>query len=127
MEIRDDRIYSRDHLWVLAEGNTATVGITDHAQDELGEIVYLDLPAIGKRVARGESMGEIESVKTVSQLIAPLSGDVAEQNQGAIDKPELVNSAPYTDGWLVRLRLDDDSGIGELLSAADYRSLTEGS
>jgi glycine cleavage system H protein len=127
MEIRDDRAYSREHLWVLAEGNTATVGITDHAQDELGEIVYLDLPAQGKRVERGESMGEIESIKTVSQLIAPVSGDVTEQNQGAIDKPELVNSAPYTDGWLVRLRLAEDSGIGELLSAADYRTLTDGS
>jgi glycine cleavage system H protein len=125
MEILDDRVYSRDHLWVLADGDSATLGITDHAQDELGEIVYLDLPAVGAHIERGKSMGEIESIKTVSELIAPVSGEVTERNQAATDKPELVNSRPYQDGWLIRVRLDNDSEMRELLSAVDYRSISE--
>jgi glycine cleavage system H protein len=125
MEIPEDRTYSREHLWVLSEGQTATIGITDHAQDELGEIVYLDLPATGAHLEQGKSMGEIESVKTVSQLVAPITGEVTERNQAAIDRPEVINSAPYTDGWLIKLRLAGASGMESLLSPADYRSLTQ--
>jgi len=126
MQIRDDRTYSRDHVWVTADDGLATVGITDHAQDELGEITYLDLPEPGSQVRAGTSMGEIESIKTVSQLIAPVTGEVTERNQAPIDQPALVNSDPYGEAWLVKIRLADRAELDQLLSAADYRALTEG-
>ena len=125
MQTPDDRRYHAEHTWVQADGDVATVGITDHAQDELGEIVYIQLPEAGATVTRGTSMGEIESVKTVSELISPVTGVVQERNENAIEKPEVINSDPYDKGWLVRVRLSDPAELATLLSAADYQALTE--
>jgi glycine cleavage system H protein len=127
MLIPDDRRYSPEHVWAQIDAGQATTGITDHAQDELGEIVYLDLPAAGSAVSRGVSMGEIESVKTVSDLIAPVSGTVVERNEAAMEKPGLVNADPYGAGWLVRVRVDQGAESEELISADEYRTLTEAS
>jgi glycine cleavage system H protein len=120
MEYPDDLKYSREHEWVRTENGAGTVGITDFAQDELGDIVYLQLPEVGARVQQGVSMGEVESIKSVSQLIAPVSGEVLERNAAAMGKPELVNRDPYGDGWLVRVRLSDQAEIANLLSASEY-------
>lgn len=116
----DDRKYSKEHEWLLTDGDTATIGITDYAQDQLGDIVYVDLPEAGSTVAQFEKMGEIESVKAVSDLYTPASGEVVEVNQQVVEKPELVNSDPYGAGWLIRIRLSDPSEAGKLMSAADY-------
>jgi glycine cleavage system H protein len=121
----DDRRYSSDHTWAQQIGELVSTGITDHAQDELGDIVYIQIPDTGATVTRGSSMGEIESVKTVSDLVSPVTGVVQERNEGAIEKPEIVNSDPYGEGWLVRVRLSDSSELASLLSAADYQALTE--
>jgi len=122
----DDRRYSSDHAWAQLSGATATAGITDHAQDELGDIVYVQLPETGSTVARGTSMGEIESVKTVSDLVSPISGTVVERNEGVLQKPDLVNSDPYGVGWLVRVEISERSELENLMSAAEYQALTEG-
>ena len=123
MDIPADLRYSKEHEWVRVDGDTATVGITDYAQDQLGDIVYLDLPAAGASVAQDEKMGEIESVKAVSELFSPISGEVVEVNQDAVDSPELVNEEPYGRGWLVNVRLRDASELGNLLSAEAYEEL----
>ena len=124
MDIPQDLRYSPTHQWVRADGELATVGITDFAQDELGEIVYLDLPSKGTAVQQGTKMGEVESIKTVSELISPVTGTVDEANAAALDKPQLVNSEPYGAGWLLRVRLSD-AGSDGLLSPAEYSAQTE--
>jgi glycine cleavage system H protein len=116
--------YAGSHQWVSLEGDVATVGITDFAQDELGEIVYIQLSESGSALSQGSSMGEIESVKTVSDLLSPVSGEVLERNTQALDKPEIVNSDPYGEGWLVRVRTSDRSELEQLLSAEAYSELT---
>ena len=116
----DDRRYSKEHEWLKIEGDSATIGVTDYAQEQLGDIVYLDLPEPGTTIAQFEKMGEIESVKAVSDLYTPASGEVLEANPAVVDKPELVNSDPHGDGWLLRIRLSDPSEADALLSAADY-------
>ena len=123
MTIPADLRYSREHEWVRVEGGVATVGITDYAQDQLGDIVYLDLPATGAAVAQHERMGEIESVKAVSDLFSPVSGEVVEVNQEAVDSPELVNQEPYGRGWLLRVRLRDPGELEALLSSQAYDEL----
>ncbi len=123
MNIPTDLAFSKEHEWVRSEGDTATIGITDYAQDQLGDIVYLDLPAIGAALAQDGKMGEIESVKAVSDLFAPVSGEVLEINQAAIDEPEIVNEQPYGDGWLFRLRLSQSAQLEGLLSAEAYDEL----
>jgi glycine cleavage system H protein len=125
MRIPDDRKYSGDHVWVVADGSETTLGITDHAQDELGELTYLDLPEPGKHTQAGVSMGEIESIKTVSQFVSPVTGIVSERNQAVLDQPTSVNSDPYS-SWLVKVRLEAQGELDGLLSAEDYRRLTEG-
>ncbi|HXK34027.1 MAG TPA: glycine cleavage system protein GcvH [Dehalococcoidia bacterium] len=120
----DDRKYSKEHEWLLIDGDTATVGITDYAQDQLGDIVYVDLPEAGSTVTQFEKMGEIESVKAVSDLYTPASGEVVEVNQQVVEKPELVNSDPHGAGWLIRIRLADASEADRLMSAADYDAFT---
>lgn len=125
MQIPDDRRYHTEHTWAQAYGDAVTVGITDHAQDELGDIVFVQLPDVGASVERGSSMGEIESVKTVSDLISPVSGKVVERNQATLDKPEQINSDPYGTGWLVRVELSEASELEGLLSASQYRALSE--
>ena len=122
MEIRDDRRYTPEHEWLLVDGSEGVIGITDFAQDELGDVVYVAMPKIGVRLVRGQSFGEIESVKTVSELFAPVAGEVIAVNGRLVSEPELVNASPYEDGWMVRIRLDEGHTAGELLDADAYRA-----
>ena len=125
MNIPPDLRYSPEHEWVRlnAAGDTATVGVTDYAQDQLGDIVYLDLPAAGATLTQFGKMGEIESVKAVSDLYAPIGGEVVEVNQEAIDSPELVNNDAYGRGWLIKVRLAGAAEMDKLLSAEAYDEL----
>lgn len=120
MAVPPELRYTKEHEWVRIDGDTATVGITDYAQEQLGDLVYLDLPKVGAALRQLEKLGEIESVKAVSDLFAPVTGEVTEQNQEAVKSPELVNQEPYGRGWLLRLRLSDASELEKLLSAEQY-------
>jgi glycine cleavage system H protein len=121
--IPDDRKYSQDHEWVQVEGDIATVGITDHAAGELGDIVYVDLPEVGAEYSAGDAVGSIESVKAVAELYLPVSGEIVEIN-GALDAdPGLVNNSPLDDGWMVKVRLVDPAELDTLLDAAAYEDL----
>ena len=125
MELPEDRRYTPEHEWLLVDANDAslaTVGITDFAQDELGDVVFVAMPKVGSRAVRGQAFGEIESVKTVSELFAPASGEVLEVNTALVDEPERVNNSPYSDGWMVRIRLDDPTELDSRLDAAGYRA-----
>jgi glycine cleavage system H protein len=115
-----DRRYTKEHEWVRVEDDLGTVGITDYAQDQLGDIVYLDLPSPGTQVKQLDKLGEIESVKAVSDLYSPVSGEMVEANQEVVDRPELVNQSPYEEGWLVRVRLADTAEVDNLLTAEQY-------
>ena len=117
--------YHPEHDWARIEGDTATLGITWYAQDALGEIVHFEPPEEGGSVAMGESYGEVESVKAVSDLIAPLSGEILEVNPALADAPETINEDPYGDGWLLRVRLGDPAEVDQLLDADAYRKLLE--
>ena len=117
--------YHPDHDWARIEGDTATLGITWYAQDALGEIVHFEPPDEGGSVAKDESYGEVESVKAVSDLIAPLSGEILEVNQSLTDEPERINEDPYGDGWLIRIRLSDPSEVNGLLDVDAYRELID--
>jgi glycine cleavage system H protein len=121
----DDLRYHTEHDWARIEGETATLGITWYAQDALGEIVHYEPPEEGSSVAKDESYGEVESVKAVSDIVAPLSGEVTEVNRKAVEEPETINEDPYGDGWLIRVRLSDPSEADGLLDAAAYRQLLE--
>ncbi len=114
--------YSKEHEWVKLDGQRATVGITDFAQAELGDIVFVELPAVGQQLKANTTFGTVESVKTVSDLFAPLSGKVVEVNERLQDSPELVNSSPYEDGWMVVLEVEDTAGMNELLDAQAYEA-----
>ena len=116
----DDLMYHEEHDWARVEGETATFGITWYAQDALGEVVFFDAPEVGATVSKGQSYAEIESVKAVSDVIAPLSGEIAEVNPGISGNPETVNEDPYGEGWLVKVKLSDPSEAESLMSAADY-------
>ena len=115
-----DLRYTKEHEWLRVQDGTGTVGITDYAQDQLGDIVYVDLPALGTQVSYLGKFGEIESVKAVSELYSPVSGEVVEVNEALKDKPELVNEVPYGEGWMVRVLLADPGELGGLLSAQEY-------
>src|SRR3990172_1335052 len=115
-----DLKYTKEHEWVRVDGGAGTVGITDYAQDQLGDIVYVDLPDVGTQVTYLEKLGEIESVKAVSELFSPVSGEVVEVNGALTDKPELVNESPYGDGWMLRVRLSDPAELDNLLTAQQY-------
>ena len=121
----DQLKYHREHDWARIEGDTATLGVTWYAQDALGELVHYEPPDVGSSLARDESYGEVESVKAVSDLIAPLSGEVVEVNQGVVEAPETVNSDPYGAGWLVKIRLSEPSEVDDLLDAQAYKKLLE--
>ncbi|MCU0308702.1 MAG: glycine cleavage system protein GcvH [Thermoleophilia bacterium] len=123
----DDLRYHREHDWVRVEGDEAVFGITWYAQDQLGEVVYFDPPEVGATTTAGESYGELESVKAVSDIIAPASAEVLAVNQGVVDTPEVVNSDPYGAGWLIRVRLSDPAELDGLLDAAAYREYLAGS
>jgi len=120
VNIPADLKYTKSHEWVRVEGDIATIGITDHAQSELGDIVYVDLPTPGRALRTGDSFGSVESVKTVSDVYAPVGGEVAEVNPALGGQAELLNSDPYGDGWLVKIRLSDASEADGLLSAEAY-------
>jgi glycine cleavage system H protein len=120
-----DRLYSETHEWVTVEGQTATVGITDYAQAQLGDVVFLELPRQGQRLQSGDSFGVIESVKAASDLYAPVGGTVLEVNEKLAQSPELVNGDPFGEGWLIRMQLSGESGAG-LLDEAGYRAMTQG-
>lgn len=116
--------YTEEHEWARADGARVTVGITAYAQDALGDVVYVDLPATGTRVEQGQPFGEVESTKSVSDLYAPLSGTIVERNESLESQPELVNSDPYGDGWMVIIEADDAAAVDGLMSADDYEKLT---
>lgn len=115
-----DRKYSKEHEWVVAEGDVVTIGISDFAQDQLGEVVYVDLPDTGDALNAGDTFGEIESVKSVSELYAPVTGEVIEVNDSLPDSPETVNQDPHGEGWMIKVRLDDPSELDTLMSADEY-------
>jgi glycine cleavage system H protein len=123
VESPDDLLYSADHEWVRVMGSVVRIGITDYAQDALGDVVYVQTPDIGRRVVSGESFSEVESTKSVSDIYAPVSGRVLAVNDALTDDPSLVNSAPYTDGWICEIEVDSED-FSHLLTAADYRKLT---
>ena len=122
MNVPEELQYTRSHEWVRREGETATVGITDHAQDELGDVVFVELPEVGATFDAGEAFGAVESVKAVSDLYAPVGGEVVEVNSALEDAPEKINEDPYGDGWILKLRA---GGEGDLLSAQEYEQFLE--
>ena len=121
----DDLRYHREHDWARIEGDVATLGITWYAQDALGEIVHYEPPDEGAALARDESYGEVESVKAVSDVVAPLSGEVVELNAKVVDEPEMINEDPYGEGWLVRIRISEPSEVDDLMDADAYLKLLE--
>ena len=121
----EDLLYHAEHDWARIDGDEAVLGVTWYAQDALGELVHYEPPDVGATVSRNASYGEVESVKAVSDLIAPLSGEVLEVNQRVVDAPETVNEDPYGDGWLIRIRMTDAAERDELLSLDDYRKVLE--
>ncbi len=124
-EFPDDLKYMKSHEWVRIEGDTATIGITDYAQHQLGDIVYVELPEIGRTLEKESSAGEIESVKAVGEILMPLSGEVVEINAIIIESPESINSSPYGDGWMMKIKVSNSSEINELLSVEDYKKIVE--
>jgi glycine cleavage system H protein len=122
--VPSDLRYTKDHEWVRVEGDTATIGVTDFAAGQLGDVVFVDLPAVGKAVDQYATFGVVESVKAVSDLYAPVSGEVVDVNADLGAKPELVNSDPFGDGWMIKVKVGDSSQLGDLLDAAGYEKLT---
>ncbi|MEM7140478.1 MAG: glycine cleavage system protein GcvH [Actinomycetota bacterium] len=126
MNVPDNLRYSSDHEWVLVDGDTAKVGITDYAQDALGDVVFVDLPATGSAIGAADSFGEVESTKSVSELYAPVSGEIAAVNDALVDTPEKLNEDPYGEGWIVTISISDPTELDGLLDADGYRALIEG-
>jgi|TARA_B110000908_G_scaffold1918_1_gene2478 glycine cleavage system H protein len=126
MNIPSELKYTKDHEWIQIEGTIATIGITDFAQGELGDIVYVDVDTLDDTVAEGEVFGSVEAVKTVSDLFMPLTGEVIEFNDTLEDDPELVNTDPYNKGWMIKIKFTDNSQLEDLLDAAAYENLVKG-
>jgi glycine cleavage system H protein len=126
MNIPDNLKYTQDHEWVLIDGDTVTVGITDFAQSELGDIVYVDVDTLDETLAKDEVFGSVEAVKTVSDLLLPVSGEVIEFNEGLEDAPEKINTDPYGDGWIIKVKVVDSSELDTLLDATAYKELVAG-
>ena len=123
--IPDDLHYSKDHEWVRVDGNNAIVGITDYAQDSLGDVVYVELPKVGDEFAANESFGSVESVKAVSEVFCPVSGEIVSINETLSDTPEKVNQDPYGEGWMIRVKLANPGEVDSLLTAAEYEDFTK--
>ena len=123
MQIPEENYYTKDHEWAQVDENVVTVGVTEYAQDSLGEIVYVELPEEGQKVTQNEPFGVVESVKAVSDLVAPVSGTVIEVNQGVMDSPGTINDDPMNDGWLIRIEMDTEKELANLMRAPDYRKL----
>jgi glycine cleavage system H protein len=125
MDIPEHLKYSKEHEWVLVEGKTVTIGITDFAQDELGDIVYVELPEVGEKVVKDDPFGAVESVKAVSDVYAPVSGTVLEVNDVLPDTPETINDDPYGDGWMIRVEISDEEELRDLMSHEEYAEYVE--
>lgn len=125
MKIPAELKYTEDHEWIRVEGDTATVGVTDFAQGELGDVVFVEIETEGEELAKGDTFGTVEAVKTVSDLFMPVDGEVTEVNEALADEPELVNKDPYGKGWMVKIKLSDASQLDELLSADAYKKMIE--
>jgi glycine cleavage system H protein len=123
MKVPEELRYTKEHEWVRVKGNEAEVGITDYAQGELGDVIFVELPQTGSKLAQMKPFGTIDAVKTVSDLFAPVSGEVAAVNDSLQQNPALVNQSPYQNGWMVRIRMEDPKEIEKLLSASDYEKL----
>ncbi len=123
MNYPDNLKYTKEHEWIRCEGDVAYVGITDYAQQQLGDIVFVDIQTVGETLEAGEAFGTIEVVKTISDLFLPVSGEILEQNEALADQPELVNSDPYGEGWLIKMKPAADADFDSLLDAAAYREL----
>ena len=123
MEVKENLSYTNDHEWIKVEGNIASVGITDFAQSELGDIVFIEVETIGENLNKNEVFGTVEAVKTVSDLFIPVSGKVLEFNSALEDNPELVNDSPYGDGWIVKIEITNTDEISDLLDSEAYKSL----
>ncbi len=117
-----DLKYDREHEWVRTDGDVVTIGISHFAQDQLGEVVYVDLPTAGDSIAAGDSFGEVESVKSVSELFSPVSGEIVEVNTALDDSPETVNSDPYGDGWMMKVKIADEAQVDALMEADEYEA-----
>jgi glycine cleavage system H protein len=122
----DDFYYSKDHEWIKVDGDFATVGITEFAQKQMGDVVYVELPEPGTELEFHQSIGVVESVKAVSDIYSPISGEVAEVNEGLNDSPELVNEDPHGRGWIIKLKIKDESDLEKLMTASDYEKFLEG-
>lgn len=120
MNIPENLRYSKDHEWIAVDGETATIGITDYAQHSLGDVVYIDLPRAGDKFGTHEAFGSVESVKAVSEIFTPVAGEVLEVNESINDTPESVNKEPYTDGWMVKVKMDNPGEADAMLSAVEY-------
>lgn len=123
MNVPGNLKYTNDHEWALVDGDVATIGITEYAAGELGDVVYVELPSIGDTALKGDSIGTIEAVKTVADIYSPVSGEVVEVNEALADTSELVNKDPYGEGWIVKIKLSDPSELDDLLSPEDYKKL----
>ena len=123
MAVPSELKYSKEHEWVKVEGNTVTIGITEYAQGELGDIVFVELPEVDDEINEGDTFGSVEPVKTVSELYAPVSGKVLESNEELEDSPEFVNESPYEKAWMVKVELSDESQLEELMSAEQYSEM----
>jgi len=126
MNVPEALQYSADHEWVGVDGNIATIGITDYAQDALGDVVFVDVPEVGAAVEAGATFSEVESTKSVSDIFAPVSGEIVAVNEQLADNPELLNSDPYGEGWICRISMSDQSQLGDLVDSAAYQALIEG-
>jgi glycine cleavage system H protein len=124
MQVPADLIYSSDHEWIRRDGSTVRMGITDYAQDALGDVVFVQVPSVGATVAKGQSFSEVESTKSVSDIYAPVSGQVTAVNAALGNTPELVNSDPYGEGWICEIEMTNEAELGDLLDAAGYSALT---
>ena len=123
MEIKPELKYTKDHEWISIDGDSATIGITDYAQGELGDIVYVEIEALGEELEKEEIFGSVEAVKTVSDLFLPVSGEITELNEGLEDNPELINDDPYGEGQIIKMKISNQSELSDLLSADDYKEL----
>jgi glycine cleavage system H protein len=125
MDIPEGLKYSKEHEWVLVESDVAIIGITEYAQDELGDIVYVELPQVGEKISKDDPFGSVESVKAVSDLFAPISGSVLEVNDTLPDSPETINEDPYGDGWMIKVQMTDKDELKDLMSSEDYTEYIE--
>jgi len=123
MEIKADLKYTKDHEWISIDGDSATIGITDYAQGELGDIVYVEIESLGEQLDKEEIFGSVEAVKTVSDLFLPVSGEITKMNEGLEDNPELINDDPYGKGWIIKMKISDQNELSDLLSADAYKEL----